>query len=228
MIQFNLLPDVKLEFVRTQRIKRTVISASVIATGSAFLIFLILFLAVNVAQKKHMSDQNKDIKKYSTELKNTPDLDKILTIQSQLKSLPSLHSQKVAASRTFRYIQQITPTNVTLSDFTADYVENTMSITGQASGLDRVNAFVDTLKYTKYTDGKLSGQPAFSQVVLSQFTRSASATTFTITTSYDPAIFDNASAYVNLTIPNGVTTPSVVEQPTDIFQKADTNTNGSN
>jgi hypothetical protein len=81
MIQFNLLPDVKLEFVRAQRVKHAVVSGAVIASGAAFLIFLLLFIAVHVVQTKMIHDQTADIKKYSEEIKNTPDLEKILTIQ---------------------------------------------------------------------------------------------------------------------------------------------------
>lgn len=227
MIQFNLLPDVKLEYVKAQRTKHTVISAAMIAAGSAFVIFLLLFLTVNVVQKKSMSDLNTDIKKYNTQLKNTPDLDKILTIQSQLSTLPSLHAGKAAAGRTFTFIQQLTPANVTLSDFTADYSANTLTITGQSNNLDKVNTLVDTLKFTKYADKNVSGQTAFSSVVLSQFTRAASGTTFTITLNYAPAIFDNA-AEVTLSVPNTISTRSVVEQPADIFKQAPVKTTSTN
>ena len=219
MIQFNLLPDVKLEYVRVQRTKHAVISAAMIAAGSAFVIFLLLFLAVNVVQKKSIGDLNSDIKKYSTELKNTPDLDKILTIQSQLQALPALHAAKPAANRSFTYIQQLTPPKVSLTDVTTDYATHTIEITGQSNSLDSVNALVDTLKYTKYATEDVKGQKAFSGVVLKQFTKNLAATTFSVTASYEPAIFDN-SKRVSLTIPNGVTTPSVVGQPQEIFKKA--------
>lgn len=238
MIQFNLLPDVKLEFVRAQRIQRTVISASVIAAGSAFIIFLLLFVTVNLVQKKSISDLNGDIKKYNGQLKATPDLDKILTIQSQLSVLPGLHEEKASAARTFTYVQQLTPSNVSLSDVTTDYAANTMEITGQAASLDQVNTFIDTLKFTKFSTKTVSGEAAFSNVVMSQFSRTSAkasgavinGATFTITLSYKADIFDNASN-VSLQVPNTVSTRSVSEQPTDIFKKAvtpaTTTTNGN-
>lgn len=228
MIQFNLLPDVKLEYVRAQRVKHTVISAALIAAGSTFLIFLLLFLAVNVLQKKNISDLTGDIKSYNNQLKSTRDLDKILTIQSQLKKMPELHAEKVAASRTFKYIQQITPAGVTLTEFTDDYVANTVTITGQTASLDKVNTFVDTVKFTKYSDKDVVGQKAFSGVVLSQFTRSTDATTFTISASYEPTIFDNANSGVSLAVPSGITTTSITGQPANIFSKTDTNSSGNN
>lgn len=223
MIQFNLLPDVKLEYVRVQRIKHTVISASIIAAGSAFAIFLLLFVTVHVFQKKNMSDLSGDITKYSTQLKNTPDLDKILTIQNQLGALPELHSQKAAASRTFKYIQQITPAGIEFTDLTTDYAANTMTIQGQAPSLDKLNVFADTMKFTKYTDKNVASEKAFKDVVLSQFTRSTTGTTFTLTATYDPMLFNYDNTDVSLTIPNAITTPSVVNQPAALFKKPVTN-----
>lgn len=224
MIQFNLLPDVKLEFVRVQRTKHTVISASIIASASAFVIFLLLFLAVNVVQRKNLSDLNSDVGKYSSQLKATPDLDKVLTIQSQLGALSSLHASKPAAGRNFSFIQQLVPTTVTLTDLTADYTANTVTLNGVSPNLDNVNTLVDTLKFTKYSNADTNTVVAFSNVVMSSFTRSATTSTFTLTANFDPAIFNNASN-VNLTIPAGVTTRSVVGQPTAIFtQPTTTNT----
>ena len=225
MIQFNLLPDVKLEYVRAQRVKQTVVSIALIAAGSAFLIFLMLFLTVNVVQRKNLNDMTRDVKKYSTQLKNTPDLNKILTIQGQLRTLPDLHAQKPAASRTFKFIEQITPAQVVLTNFADDYAANTMTITGQAVSLDRVNTFVDTLKYTKFSAQNVTDQKAFSGVVLSQFTRSTTSTTFVITANYDRALFDNSSTNLTLTVPNQVSTPSVVNQPATVFKKVTNNGN---
>ena len=223
MIQFNLLPDVKLEYVRVQRLKHTVISGAVLAASGAFAIFLLLFVTVNVVQRQALSAKSNDIKKYSAELKNTPDLNKILTIQNQLAALPGLHAQKPATSRLFSFIQQITPQNVLLTDFADDYVANTMVITGQTTSLDRVNTFVDTLKYTKYADKTTTDGKAFTSVVLSQFARSSTATNYTITATYVPALFDNASPAVALTVPFVISTQSVTDQPVTIFQKATTN-----
>ncbi len=218
MIQFNLLPDVKLEFVKAQRIKHAVISGAVIATGGAFLLFLLLFVAVHLVQQKVISSQTADIKKYSNELKATPDIDKILTIQNQLGSLTSLHAGKPKATRAFGLIQQVTPANVSLTDYTNDFTANTVSISGAAATFDLVNTMTDTLKYTTYKNSQVTGQKVFSNVVLSTYSRSPTSTTFTITASYDPVIYNNADD-VAFVVPAGISTPSVVGQPTTLFNK---------
>ena len=61
MIQFNLLPDIKLEYIKAKRMKRSVILISSVVGGSAFAIFILLFLVVNVAQKQHLSNLQADL-----------------------------------------------------------------------------------------------------------------------------------------------------------------------
>lgn len=217
MIQFNLLPDVKIEFVKAQRTKRLVMGSAMIATATTFVIFLLLFLTVQGIQKKSISDLNADIKKNSDELKNTPDLNKILTIQSQLASLSDLHDQKIVASRMFNMMQQVTPIDVTISEHDVDFTANTMTITGETLTLDRVNTFIDTLKFAKFSSGG-EQKSAFTNVVLSQFGRNETGTTYTITLSFDQDLF-KVDQNPTLVVPKTITTRSVIEQPTDIFKK---------
>ncbi|HSH18083.1 MAG TPA: PilN domain-containing protein [Candidatus Saccharimonadales bacterium] len=226
MIQFNLLPDVKLAYVRTQRTKRLVMGTALIATAAAFAIFLLLFLGVHVVQKVRISQLDTGIKERTADLKKNQDLDKVLTIQNQLGSLTGLHDDKVTASRTFSVLQQVTPGGVGITNFTTDFTASTIAISGQTASLDRVNAFVDTLKFATYTlKDDPEGKKAFSEVVLSQFGRSESATTYTVTFKFDPALFGR-DANDQLTVPKTVTTGSVIGQPSGILpQSTPTNSN---
>lgn len=219
MIQFNLLPDVKLAYVKAQRTKRLVIGSALIATVSAFAIFLLLFLGVNVVQKVRLGQLTGQIKSKTKELKDNENLDKVLTIQNQLGSLTTLHDDKVVSSRTLAFVQQTTPSDVSINNLAVDYAATTMVITGQSPSLDRVNTFIDTLKFAKFnrTD-ETEGQKAFSDVVMSQFGRSEKATTYTITMTYDPALF-GPDINSLLVVPKGVTTNSVVDQPGQLFKK---------
>jgi Tfp pilus assembly protein PilN len=227
MIQFNLLPDVKVEFVKAQRTKRLVVGVALIATASSFVIFLLLFIAVNGVQKKSLSDVDGDIKQYSSELKSTTDLNKILTIQSQLGSLNKLHPAKFVSSRIFNIMQQTTPADVTISTDSVDFTANTMTITGAAQSLDRVNTFVDTLKFTSFVHKDNTQSKAFSDVVLAQFGRDDKGSSYTITLNVDPMLF-SSSEDGTVIVPKTVTTRSVLNQPTDIFKKATTSNNATN
>jgi len=221
MIQFNLLPDVKLEFIKAERTKHAVVSGAVIVTGATFLIFALLFSTVHVVQKKIISDQTSSINDYVQQLKSTPDLDKILTIQNQLTALPGLHAGKPAAARTFSLIQQITPSSVSLTGVTVDFEAKTISIDGKAKTLSDMNTMVDTVKYASYAIGDSNDtKKAFSDVVLATVTRNSDGSTFTITANYDDAIYDNAND-VKFSVPSGISTSSIIDQPTFTSNKQD-------
>lgn len=216
MIQFNLLPDVKQEYIKTQRIKRLVISISFLASIAALVVFLILVSTVYLVQRKSISDLSRDIKTDSAQLENKPNIADILTVQGQLTSLSSLNAQKPSASRLFGYLSQLTPTQATISDLQIDFTQNTVTINGNAPSLDVVNTFVDGLKYTNYSlQGDTASTKAFSNVVLASFSRSTKAT-YSITLVFDPTIFNNAKN-VSLTI-GGQPLP---QQPSIIFRKSE-------
>src|SRR5438270_5715427 len=111
MIQMNLLPDVKLEYIKAQRMRRLVLVVSVLVTIVSVGL-LVLTLMFNVYQKHRSDNLSKNIAVESKELQDKPQIDRILTVQNQLESLTSLHSQKYAASRIFDYLNSVTPSNV--------------------------------------------------------------------------------------------------------------------
>jgi Tfp pilus assembly protein PilN len=182
VVQFNLLPDVKLEFNRAQHAKRVVYGLSALVVTVALAIFIISLLSVDVLQKKLLSDANKDITRYSNQLKSIPNLDKILTVQNQLNSLPSLHQKKHYVSRLFADLPQLIPVNTHVGKLNLDTSLNTIEITGTADTVESVNKFVDTLKFTNYTMGtdQSTKKAAFSNVILTKVDRNDQETSYTI------------------------------------------------
>lgn len=225
MIQLNLLPDVKLQYLKARRTQRLVVSVSMLVIIVSFVVLALLISTVDIIQKKSLSDLNRDIGTYTHQLQSTPNLNKILTVQNQLQVLTSLHDQKPAASRLFGYLQQVTPSSASISQLNIDYTQNTLSLTGNADSLDTVNAFTDTLKFTTYKKSDGSSANAFSSVVLAQFSRNAAGATYTITATFDPAIFNSANN-TSLTVPSIISTRSIIEQPTNLFQSDATATGG--
>lgn len=240
MIQLNLLPDVKLEFIKAQRLKHSVILLSTIVSGSALALFVLFFLVVNGVQRQHLNNLSSDVSRYEKELQEKPELSKILTIQNQLNSLSALHQQKPVVSRTYTYIQQITPQKASIETLTINFAEQTIKIDGSADSLATVNTFVDTLKFTTFNAQPVSdggeakeNAAAFSEVVLASFAISSNTTSkdankaasYSITLKYDPIIFNDAYT-VNLTVASRVTTRSETEKPSDIFQSQPTTQGG--
>lgn len=225
MIQFNLLPDVKLEYIRARKLKRTVILLSSTIAAASMALVIILFLAVVVFQKKHLNDLSRDIKTESQQLQNSQDLNKILTVQNQLNSLKGLYASVPVTSRLFGYIQQITPSTATIAELDLDFTQQTMSIRGSADSLGTINKYADTIKFTTYKASDDSQKSAFSSVVLTNFVRSSSQSDYEISMKFDPAIFDAGTNITSLTIPaNYITTRSQMDSPSDLFK---TNTSGN-
>lgn len=218
MIQFNLLPDVKIEYIKARRAKRVVILISAMATSAALAIFVLLFITVNIFQKNHIADLTEDIESQRIQLEEIEDLDKILTIQNQLNSITSLHETKPVTTRLFNYLPLVIPEQAKISTFELSFAENVMQFTGTADSLITVNKFVDTLKFTTYT---LDGQEidAFSSVVLADFGKTANnnaETNFIISLVFDPLIFDSTKQ-IALKVPNIISTRSETEKPSSYF-----------
>jgi uncharacterized membrane protein len=202
-----------------------------ILISAASVVLLVLLLGVDGLQKKHLDDLNRDISSETSVLQNKPNINGILTVQNQLESLTALHNGKPAAARVFTYLNEVTPAAVAISNFTMDFTQDTMSITGTADTLTSVNQYVDTLKLTDFTSGSSSVKTkAFSNVVLSSFgydsnpTNPSTAATFTITLSYNKTIFDITQS-ISLNVPT-VTTRAQLQGPSDLFTSGDSTSSG--
>lgn len=230
-LQFNLLPDVKQQYLKAQRTKHTVMAASFAAAAVAIFILLVMMTTVYVVNKKKLSDADKDVTRYSNQLKAIPNIDKILTVQNQLNSLASLHQNKHITSRIYQYLPQVTPADVCMGKLTMDFNASTMTIDGSSSSQKSINTFIDTLKFTTY---KLNGQDtktkAFPSVIESQFSISSAnnantascggkpaIASYQLAVQFDPSLFSNSSK-VELNVPSGlVTTRSVLDDPKSLF-----------
>lgn len=218
MIQFNLLPDIKIQYIRTKAVKRLVVIVASLTAALALTVTTLLFIVVGVIQKNQISSLNNDIKASSNHINNVPNLNKILTVQNQLNNLGPLHDQKPVVSRLFVYLPQITPVEIKISKLGIDYTLQTVSMTGTADSLSTVNKFVDTLKFTTYAIGDSTDtKPAFSNVVLSSFSLNDKEATFKIDLTFDPAIF-NSTLQTKLVVPKTITTRSAIDAPGALFQ----------
>ncbi len=227
MIQFNLLPDVKLDYIKAQRTRRLVFSASFIVSAAAIAL-LVLMLSIDGLQKKHLHDLSADITSESQTLRKKPNINTILTVQNQLESLTALHDTKPASARLFTYLNQLTPANVSVSSLNIDFAQDTIIIGGNADALSSVNQFVDTLKLTTYTatsndaNHTVTKGNAFSSVVLTGFGLNnaskdkSQAANYTVTLTYDKAIFD-ITKQVSLSVPS-ITTRAQLQSPADLFK----------
>src|SRR5579871_5055058 len=146
MIQFNLISDIKLEYLKTERTKRLVFSISVIVAGVSLAIILLLFAALEL-QSHQVNKNNDNIKKLSSQLTGNSDTNKILTIQNQLKTIVTLYNGAPKTTRIYDFMPQLVPQNVFIGHCSLDFSTDKMELTGTASSLESVNTFADTLKF---------------------------------------------------------------------------------
>lgn len=190
-VQFNLVPESKYDTVRSTKKRNMLLRVAFLATAVMVGVFILLLLVTQVIQKKQLSDANNNITAASKKLTGVKDINQILTVQSQLNVLPSLHSSKHVTSRVADYLKVVTPISVKVSRVTLDFSSNTMTIGGTANSQQAVNVFVDTLKSTTYTIGSGSDKTAFPSVVESNFGLSNNVATYELTIEFDPTLFSN-------------------------------------
>jgi hypothetical protein len=231
MIQLNLLPAVKLEYVKARRNRRLATLGSAIVAGVSLLILVLLFSSTQL-QAKHSRDLSADIKTESEKLQNVENISSILTIQNQLKSLENLNNSKPEADRIAQYLEQITPAETTYESIEVDFTTQTISLKAKGSTVARANQHVDTLKFTEAVivkeidqgDGESTEEttkvPAFSEVVLSNVSTAEAegkGITYQITFKFNPEIFSNVPKSVKLVIPEQTTTRSEINTPGSVF-----------
>lgn len=231
MIQLNLLPDIKREFIKAQKIRNKVISLSILLMIGVIGALVVLFLFANGAQRFQMSYLDGQIDQKAKELADQKDLDKYLTIQSQLAALPGLHSAKGQNSRMFEYLVRLNPAapdNVRISKLSLDTTGKVLALEGFADNYKSLNVFKKTLENADlvYREGdqeskeKLFVDVQFSQVGVGDQqsgTTTKKVASFTATLTYTDKAFaaDVQSPTVQvpaMNITNSVTgTPSVTD-----------------
>ena len=224
MIQLNLLPDVKKEFLRAQSARRKTIAISILVTIIAAGLTAVVAVYVYAVQNGIMYLQTQDIKGKSSELSSVKDIDKYLTIQNQLAQLSSLHGDKNNFSRLIDFLPRLNPAppqNIVLSNLDVDTATTTITFKGRVGDYGALTTFKDTLTNATFTymhdDKNADATKLFSEVKIEsasyEKTNTTAGVTFTVAAVYDSAVFKQENTSVLVTVPNKETTGSVVGAP---------------
>ena len=230
MVQLNLLPDVKLQYIKAKRNKRFVMLLSALVVAVSVGLFVIMFGFVFGVQKHRSDSLEKDIKNGISTIQKTPEIDKILTVQNQLQVINAKHEEKPATARILPYIAQTLPAGAKLTSLNADFTTGIINLSGTTSDINSSNKLVDTLKFAEYRTKKDNPNDeqtgrAFSEVVLSSYSTEAGKSNFTISMKFDPILFKNTET-VELNIPGIVSTRSSTEKPNIEFIDKNQNSGG--
>ena len=229
MIELNLLPDVKKEFINAQRTRNTVISLSILVTIAAGVITLLLAISVYGGQTAIIAVQTDSIKKKESELQKKPEINKYLTVQNQLKNIDSLHSSKMIYSQLFGYLQSLNPAapnNIALNSVKVSKDELSVELMGNVKDFAALTVFKTTLESAslKYSEGdsdQTTTSKLFDSVTLAEAglknTDSGAVVNFTIRLTYPAVIFAPSTKSPQVVVPSQVTSDADRNAPKEIF-----------
>lgn len=230
MIEINLVPDVKQELIKAQRVRATVISFSILVGFVAAVIVTLLAVYVFAVQTVRSVVLDEDIKKGGTELSSIEDLSKTLTIQNQLTKLSTMHDDKKINSRIFDVLLAIippAPNNVQISNLKIDSVSGTISMEGQAA-----NSYAAVEVFKKTVEGAsirydvddetieipLASNVSTGDTSYGEDSSGAKVLRFTMSFTYAAELFSPASVGAKIVILNGGNaTDSYLGVPKSIF-----------
>lgn len=208
MIQLNLLPDIKKELLKAQRLRNLTVSVCIIATIGAGGVLVLLggTLGGQAIQKNMLSNRIRDNFNAILDEKENNNLDNYLTIQNQLIHLDAIRERQVVYSRVFDFLAQINPAppnNIQLSSLQIGGQmggggnPNTMTITGTTASFATLDNFRNVLitarmRYSTDSDSDVQRENLFTSVLVSEASLSQghnddeSAVNFTIVIDFNP------------------------------------------
>lgn len=224
MIQLNLLPDIKKEFINAQKTRALVMSSSILVTIVAVGLAVLMFVYVTFLQQLQITLATNDIKDKEKQLNSVQDLSKYLTVQNQLAALPELHANKGIYSRLLSFLPVLNPNapnNVTLTKLQLVSLDKQVNFTGSTASFESLNVFVDTLRNAEVTYKDSSSQQQKSKMFETVTVQSSnidklngkSSVSFTVIAQYVEPAFDAHNTDVTASVPNIKTSQSVTESP---------------
>lgn len=224
MIQLNLLPDIKKEYINAQKTRALVMSSSILVTIVAVGLAVLMFIYVTFLQQLQITLATNDIKEKEKQVNSVTDLSKYLTIQNQLAALPELHANKGVYSRLLSFLPVLNPNapnNVTLTKLQLVALDKQVNFTGSTASFESLNVFVDTLRNAEVSYKDQSSEQQKSKMFESVMVQSSnidklngkSTVSFTVIAQYVEPAFDAHNTDVTASVPNIKTSQSVTESP---------------
>lgn len=229
MIEINLVPDVKQELIKAERVRSLVISTAILAGIISLAIVAILAAYVFGVQSVRGALDDDNIKKGNAQLAEVEDLSKILTIQNQLSKISELNGQKKIDSRIFDVLQAVippAPNTIQVSSLLIDATNSRISIEGQTPTYDTLEIFkktIDGAVITYKIDGedkqtKLASEISTSDVSFGEDSTGVKVLRFTLSFIYPEELFSPSVPGVVVKLTNqGNVTDSYLGLPKSIF-----------
>lgn len=171
MIEVNLIPDIKREYLHAKTLRNSVITISIFVGGVAIAIVALLGVVAG-GQLIASSAKDREIDSQEKILLGIADLDKTVTLQHQLGTIGEMHENKNIDSRLFGVLSAINPTEQSyarISSLKYDPSENTISIEGWTEDHVSLESFKKTILNTKvhYTKSGDTGVEPLTEEIIS-------------------------------------------------------------
>lgn len=240
MIEINLIPDVKQELLKAQRVRSMVISGSILASIVAVGAVVLLASYVFGGQAWRNSIADSDITKKGEELAKVEDLSKILTLQNQLKLVTDLNQGKKMNSRVFDMLAAVippSPNEAQISQLTVESEGSIIRLEGQTRGFDSMEIFKKTIDAAIITyrekdaeDGeevKLANNISTTDTSFGEDAEGNRVFRFTLSFEYPEQLFSPSISSIGFKLNiNGNATDSYLGIPKTIFTRAASDATG--
>ncbi len=244
MIQINLLPDVKQEYIRARKQRNTAIFISVAVAAASVAVVVVIGLVIGGQYVLGLTRDNA-IKDEYAKLSSESDLSNLVTIQNQLSIVSGQNDKRSMQSRVFNVISVVNPTgsnSVAFSEISVLPETSTLILRGQtANGYAAVERLQKTLEntnleYTTSADSTTVTEPLVNSVEITDvgYARDSSGNkvvSFMITAEYNSHLFSNEARTARVVGPTGSidVTDSKLSVPESIFTSpATTDESGGN
>ncbi|HSW78378.1 MAG TPA: hypothetical protein VLG36_06320 [Candidatus Chromulinivoraceae bacterium] len=241
MIEINLVPDVKQELIKAQRVRASVISLSILIGIVAVGVVVVLAVWVFGVQTARSVLTDGTIKSESDKLSQVQDVSNTLTIQNQLSKLTDMHNKKSIDSRIFDILTTINPpapNNVAITNLSLDSSAKTIKVEAQAiNGYPALDVFKKTIVATTFQfteNGQKQSVPLSSGMNDSDRSYGEDATgakvlRFTLTFAYPDQLFSRTAQNATIVAPTqSNATDSFLGVPQSLFTQKAADTAGGN
>ena len=225
MIEVNLIPDVKREYLRAQRMRNMVVSVSImvmIVAGGAIAVLGVGLGAISAAGLV----KDGEIKSGYRQLSGQSGVNDIVTIQNQLAHVSELDKARGINSRVFEVVSEVNPparNNIKISTIRFKPSETSIAIDGSAANsftaTDIMKKTILNTKIQYRDDSSTKEVPLASEVTITNTTYAqesdgSTALHFTLTFSYPKELTSNG--YKNVTIVTPTSSIDVTDSKTHV------------
>jgi hypothetical protein len=241
MIEINLVPDVKQELIKAQRVRASVISLAIMIGIVAVGIVIVLAIWVFAVQTARGVISDNTIKAESQKLSSVEDISNTLTIQNQLSKISEMHNTKSIDSRVFDILTTINPSapnSISITNVSIDAATTTIRLEAQASnGYPALDVFKKTIDATQFKftkDGQeqsvaLASGMSDSDRSYGEDATGAKVLRFTISFVYPAQLFSKTSLNATIVAPEKTNaTDSYKGVPQSLFTQKVSFTGGAN